>query len=229
MMNTNLDSFETALLAELKSVAATGAPDPVRRRGLRVAIGGSVAASLAGIVALGLTVLQPSAAFAVDQTSTGAVVIRIHELSDTQGLEQALADHGIKAVVNYDAGGATGAPVGPPTGALPPGASLHSSTESGTASASLAGPATDSAGGGAPDACGFGDGSNRMPFTSGVEGSDYVITIPAGSPLLQSGRTLDITSSGAVSSGFSGLSVSWTDHGATCGAGTASASAVPAS
>jgi hypothetical protein len=224
-MNTNLDTFETALLAELKSVAAAAAPAP-RRRGVRVAIGGAVAASLAGVVALGVTVLQPSAAFAVDETSTGAVVIRIHELSDTQGLEQALAAHGIKAVVNYDANATTNAP---PPGLAPGGSlssgggtSLHSSTESGTASLSSGGAGTDL---NTPDACGFGSGTPQMPFTSGIESSDYVITIPAGSPLLQTGRTLDITSSGAVSSGFSGLQVSWTDHGATCGAGTASASA----
>jgi len=43
-----------------------------------------------------------SSAYAIDQQSDGDVVVTIHRLEDAAGLEAALREHGIDAVVNFD-------------------------------------------------------------------------------------------------------------------------------
>ena len=103
-----LDPFETALLAELRrEVAEHPAPAPAPRRPprrrLKVAAAGAVATAAATVVAVGLTGGGPTAspAFAVDANPDGSVNIVIHELDDADGLEAALADHGIDATVHF--------------------------------------------------------------------------------------------------------------------------------
>jgi hypothetical protein len=60
-------------------------------------------AAVAAIVgASAPTGLGGSQAYAVTERSDGDVVVTIHRLEDDDGLEQALADHGIVANVTYD-------------------------------------------------------------------------------------------------------------------------------
>ncbi len=100
MTDSEFDSFDRALLTELRQVAAEPAAAPVRRTRKRWAyVGTGVAA--AAVTAFGLTSLGSPAAYAVDETGDGDIVITIHELDDADGLEQALADHGIEADVDY--------------------------------------------------------------------------------------------------------------------------------
>lgn len=103
-MNT-LTPFETALLTELRANVAERGAAPAKRRRRSVA-----AVAAAGIAALatgiGIATLGGSPAFAVQTSADGDIVVRIHELTDADGLEKALADQGVTADVSYggDAG-----------------------------------------------------------------------------------------------------------------------------
>jgi hypothetical protein len=103
-----LDTFETALLAELRrEVAEHPAQAPARRRPprrrLRVIAAGAVATAAATVAAVGLTGGGPTAspAFAVDANPDGSVDLVVHRLDDADGLEAALAAHGIDATVHF--------------------------------------------------------------------------------------------------------------------------------
>ncbi|WP_206055951.1 hypothetical protein, partial [Nocardioides sp.] len=59
----------------------------------------------AGSVAVGALVLRPDPAFAVQTEADGDVVVTIASLEDADGLERALAEHGVEAEVSYDPNG----------------------------------------------------------------------------------------------------------------------------
>jgi len=220
-----LDSFENALLGELRSAVGARTAPPVRRHRLPIA----AAAVLAGAIAItgGTTLLRPDAAFAVTEQSDGDIVITLHRLDDTEGLERALASHGITADVNYDAPDqqALPAPTGEPLRVVPDDVTTN---PDGSQSLTTDQQGTVTAPGDVPadwgQECGF--GSN--PLTTEIKGSDYVITIPEGSVLREPGNTLEITSSGNLDDKWAGLMVNYTADGLPCGIGTVEASAVPA-
>ena len=97
----SLDTFEQSLLTELRyHVATRGAqPNKRRRRAAWIAVPSTVAAGVA--VAIGLSLAQPSAAFAVEKQSDGDITVTINRFDDAQGLEDALAADGVTAVVDY--------------------------------------------------------------------------------------------------------------------------------
>lgn len=113
-MSTNrvreLDTFESALLTELKGVVAERATTPVpdalepnaepprRRRTLGWAAAAAAAATIA-IVATNLG--SAPSAFAVSKASDGQVTVTINQLEGAEALEDALAAHGIRADVTY--------------------------------------------------------------------------------------------------------------------------------
>lgn len=102
-----LDAFEQSLLTELRHHVAersgASAPRPGRvRRRLAVLAAAAVAG---GSVALGAAVLRPDAAFAVVEEGDGDIVVTITSLEDADGLEAALAEHGVEADVAYDPSG----------------------------------------------------------------------------------------------------------------------------
>ena len=97
-MTTDLDTFETALLAELRSTVADRRP---HRRTRALTLGG-VAASAAAAVGIGLAVGGSSPAFAVQKEADGDVVVTINRLDDASGLEHALAAQGVTADVDYN-------------------------------------------------------------------------------------------------------------------------------
>lgn len=198
----DLDSFESSLLGELRSAVGTRTAHAPRRHRLPAAAAAVVVGALA--ITSGSMLLRPDAAFAVTEQSDGDIVIAIHRLDDTEGLERALASHGITANVNYDAPDQQSlpAPTGEPLEVVPEGDAADWGKE-----------------------CGF--GSN--PLTTEIKGSDYVITIPEGSVLREPGKTLEITSSGNLDEQWAGLAVNYTANGVPCGFGMAQASAVPAS
>lgn len=96
---TPLTSFETALLSELRDNVSARATAPKRRRRSIAAVAAAGIAALA--TGIGLTTMGGSPAFAVDTSADGDIVVRIHELTDAAGLEQALADQGVTADVSY--------------------------------------------------------------------------------------------------------------------------------
>jgi hypothetical protein len=102
MTRTTLDSFESALLVELRAEVtkrATAGRPPVRRRMATLA----AAAAVTTIAVVGVVTQRPDAAYALDRMADGDIVVTIHELSDSDGLERALAREGVVAEVTYDA------------------------------------------------------------------------------------------------------------------------------
>jgi len=214
--NPELDSFDRALLAELRTVVTERAPAPTSRaRRVRrpLALGGVAAAAVA---AFGITTLNPTAAYAVDRTGNGDIVITIHRLDDADGLEQALADNGIAAHVDYEASGATTAPVDPQ--ALQPGDVVEGHTASGGTLVGDPGDLADSP-------CG---NFESMPLTTDLRDDEFVITIPKDSVLTDQDSVLEINTTGDIEQSFAGLDVSYTVDGVECGFGSVTASAVPA-
>lgn len=227
-MNDDFDTFDQALLTELRQVAAENAPVPVRRTRRRWALSGAGLAA-AAVTAFGVTTLGSSAAYAVEENGDGDVVITIKELSDADGLEKALADHGIVADVDYDAeaGGPGDIRFDPsaevPEGIEPgPGGTFEQEVES---EARLEAHSESGESGDLPPegfACGDFD---HMPFTTDLKGDEYVITIPGDSVLRESDAELKITTSGDLEDNVAGIQVAYSVGDVDCGFGSMSATA----
>lgn len=187
-----LDSFESALLSELRDVVAErSATQPRRRRKpvlVAVAAATTVAASVGAVVlGLGTGGPAPAAAYSVSAEDDGDIVVQIRRLDDADGLERALAEHGITAEVSY--GGETDACVQFPaeddegpcsvSDEQDPGAGPELNTEP-----DLSGPSTEALpadpGDLGADPCGFGE---NPPSTLRRAGDGWTLTIPADSPL----------------------------------------------
>ncbi len=107
-----LDTFETALLGELRQVVAenavaaqAAAPARARRPRRAWAAGlGGLATVTAG--ALGITMLTATPAWSVDVDGrTGEITVKVNRLEGASALEKALAEHGVNAEVTYLAPG----------------------------------------------------------------------------------------------------------------------------
>lgn len=213
------DSFDQALVTELRHVVAERRTTPVRRTRRRSAlVAASVAAVTAGV--FGFSTLGTASAYAVSRTSTGDITISIHRLDDAAGLRKELASYGIDAQVSYrGSSGMPGHTIKLPEGITPqvihPGpAGAGTGTSSATAASGPAG-TTDAA-------CGD---PNNPPLTTDLRTDDYVITIPKGSALTRSDSQLLITTSGDVKSSLAGLAVAYTIGGVECGFGSLTAGA----
>jgi hypothetical protein len=206
-VNKTLDSFESALLLELRQhVAEHPAPEPVRarrpRRRLRLAAVGATGVAASVVAVFGLGSAGGSPAYAIDQNSAGDVIVTVHRLDDAAGLERALLAKGIDADVSYDPSPSDGTfsvdDAGPGADAPLPELGSQSGTDEGPSSSQQGGggaiPQTTPVPGGKDDPCGFGD-PLEPPATLAQEGDDWVLTIPAGSPLLEDDRHLDIGTS----------------------------------
>lgn len=104
---TELDPFETALLAELRAslsgTAAAAGPPPARSRRARRRWQLAPVAVAAAVLAVALLVpgLRPTPAYAVTGGNDGEVRVEVNRLEGAEGLERALADHGIPADITY--------------------------------------------------------------------------------------------------------------------------------
>jgi hypothetical protein len=219
--STQLDSFETALLAELRREvtelpAPVAAPVPMRRpRRLRLAAVGATGFAACAVAVFGLGSGGGTPAYAVDENGAGDVTVTIHRLDDAAGLEKALADHGIDADVSYDpnqnAGSAMlnsngpGGAVPPPPGAAPSGGGLtQHRDERGGPVTSGPGPAA-----GEDDPCGPID---PAPARLRHLGDDWVLSIPAGSPLQDRHVEIGTGPDGTLSVQYAGK-----EPGSSCG------------
>lgn len=106
-MNRELDSFEVALLHELRTVVA-GRADTAKRGPFGAFHRGSgrmIFLAAAAVAATVLLTLTPGAlsspAYAVEQGSSGDVIVRIDRLEDAQQLQRALLGFGVTADVRY--------------------------------------------------------------------------------------------------------------------------------
>ena len=106
-MSTQLDPFETRLLAELRGhVAEHGGVGrgPAGRPQIfglsRLAPRAAVAVAVIGAI-LVVPGLGSSPAYSVGEGNAGEVYVEINRPEDAAGLERALADHGIAADITY--------------------------------------------------------------------------------------------------------------------------------
>jgi hypothetical protein len=216
-----LDRFEAALLDELRAHVATRPavtpptqqlPRPSRRRRWAGGLAAAAAAATAYvIVSPGGPAVSP--AYGIDETPDGDVVVTIHRLDDADGLERALRDHGIDAEVSFDPTSndsfeLEGPGVVEPDEAAPaPGerGTLERRTEAGGDGPRLDRSGKSPEGEAGPDdeldpgGCGTGE-----PATLAQEGDDWVLRIPADSPLQD--RPVEITTSpdGGLSAAYAG-------------------------
>ncbi len=217
-MNKTLDSFESALLLELREhVAEHPAPEPVRARRLgrrfRLAAGGATGIAASVVAVFGLGAGGGSPAYAVDQDSDGDVIVTVHRLDDAAGLEQALRAKGIDADVSNHHDRSTGhnvlsapdaasdqVPHGEGGLSVPGAGEGPSHVQSGGGNGDDTGP---SASGPAAieDACGPVD---PPPATLAHDGGDWVLTIPAGSALHDRHVDIGTDASGALAVQYAG-------------------------
>ena len=203
MTDTHLDSFESALLAELRTHVAeqpARQPEPRRPRGRRVrrlavgAVAAGLAASVVGVVGLGGHG-GASPAYAVELDGDGDVVVTVHRLDDAAGLEEALRARGstptsattptAPTARPRSVSGRTASPssVRATRRHLPrvPITEEQDSVSSGTLTGGADEEVVVRAARACPgdDPCGF-----DAPAELTQDGADWVLRIPAGSPLM---------------------------------------------
>jgi hypothetical protein len=101
-MTTELDTFETRLLAELREHVATSPVSVATRRTTPRWVVGGVAAAAAAIVGVLLVPgLGTTPAYSVQEGNAGEIEVEVNRLEDAAGLEAALAEHGVHADVRY--------------------------------------------------------------------------------------------------------------------------------
>lgn len=219
----DLDTFESALLTELRAhVEARPAPitvghqsAPTRRHYRRWAGGLAVAAA----TATAFVVASPggpatSPAYAVEDGTGGDVVVTIHRLEDSAGLEHALQEKGIDADVSFDPGSTPGG-----TSFIVPGGSVgqpppieDSAAEVGAEEVDSTVTQTEEPADGSETGlseCGLEGGE---PATLAQEGDDWVLTIP-GDSILQD-RAVSITTG---ADGNLGVTYAGSEPGTYCG------------
>lgn len=105
---SDLDPFETALLARLRDVVVERAerlpaapPDRPGRARLRLA----AALGAVAVAAVALPGMLASPAYSVNEGNDGRIHVRVNRFDDAAGLRRALADHGVTADVTFVADG----------------------------------------------------------------------------------------------------------------------------
>lgn len=132
-MNTELDTFETKLLADLRAVVDERAAARLVRDRRQRRIRWSVAAA-AALITLGgagfVALNQSSPAYAVAPHDDGSVTVTINRLEQASDLEAALARAGIRADVTYTRPGFGCAPGRfTPAAAEPSGGTMEASVD----------------------------------------------------------------------------------------------------
>jgi hypothetical protein len=214
-----MNSFETALLNELRAIVTERSQQRPRHRLARrlrrpgliavpVGVAGVAAAAVVGVGALS----RATAAYAVTTASSGDVVVTIHSLSDASGLQSALRADGIDAIVNYDASGSSPPPIPAGSGAVDGGASAIGRAPAGTGPAPVTSQSTHRGSGSASGTSGTGSSTmtgDPAPLEIRLSGNGPdTITIPALD--VNNGYVLHITTSGSAASGLAALQFDWT-------------------
>jgi hypothetical protein len=99
-MNPSLDSFETALLSQLRErVDQQPVVGPRRSRSrLLIAAAATLAAAATVVAVQGLST---TAAYSVQEGNSGTITVEVRRLEDAQGLEADLAKYGVAADITY--------------------------------------------------------------------------------------------------------------------------------
>lgn len=96
-----LDTFETALLTELRQHVAERDSPPARRSRTRLVVAGLGVAAAAVTAAVVVPGLGVTPAYSVQEGNSGEVTVSVERFEDASGLERALEAHGIPADVTY--------------------------------------------------------------------------------------------------------------------------------
>jgi hypothetical protein len=203
-----LDRFERALLQELRAHVADREPEatttpatqrPHRRRRWAAGLAAAAAAATAYVVVSpGGPAVSP--AYAVTQQDDGDVVVTIHRLEDAAGLAAALAERGIEAEVDF-------APAQFDVGPEVEGELLYRYDVEMPDDIPQQLPPVER--------CGDPDRVFRVAEVS----NGYVLTIPAGSVLLDQSVLRLTTATDADGDGY-GLSAAYLVDGLECGFGS---------
>jgi hypothetical protein len=107
----DLDSFETALLAQLQEevrktlntapVEHTASPPQLHTRHRKRWLAAAATVGVALVIAWQVPGLGPTPAYAVTGRNNGEVLVRVNRLEGADGLERALSEHGIAADITY--------------------------------------------------------------------------------------------------------------------------------
>ncbi|CAM3337597.1 hypothetical protein [Stackebrandtia soli] len=99
---TTGNRFEDRLLSKLTPLVGRRRilPTTALRRRPRLAAAGAATVTGAAL-AIGVPMLAGGTAYAVTPGDDGTVTVEIYDLSDSEGLEEALAEQGVNAVVDY--------------------------------------------------------------------------------------------------------------------------------
>lgn len=100
-MNAPLDSFETALLTQLREHTNQEATTPARRFRPRLLIAAAATVAAAAAILVVVPGLGSTAAYSVTEGNSGTITVEVHRLQDAAGLEAALGEYGITADITY--------------------------------------------------------------------------------------------------------------------------------
>lgn len=102
-MNAPLDSFETALLAQLRDHVdhQQGDDRPGTSRRRHVWLSAAAVAVVATAVVVVVPQLGTEAAYSVQEGNTGIITVEVRRPEDAAGLESALKEYGITADITY--------------------------------------------------------------------------------------------------------------------------------
>lgn len=107
---TQLDSFESALLTELRQHVAERESRPARRSRTRLVVSGLGVAAAAVTAAVVIPGLGVTTAYSVQEGNSGEIHVEVDRLEDAEGLERAIEAYGIEADVTYVPDGGQCAP-----------------------------------------------------------------------------------------------------------------------
>lgn len=105
-----LDTFEISLLSELRQHVEDRDSLPARRSRTRLVVSGLGVAAAAVTAAVVIPGLGVSTAYSVQEGNSGEIKVSVDRLEDAAGLEVALEELGIPAVVTYVPDGGQCAP-----------------------------------------------------------------------------------------------------------------------
>ena len=100
-MNTQLDSFETALLTRLREHVDQQPASRARVSRPRLLLGAAATVAAAAAIIVVVPGLGTTTAYSVQQGNSGTITVEVNRLEDAEGLEAELAKVGVKADITY--------------------------------------------------------------------------------------------------------------------------------
>lgn len=107
---TQLDTFEGALLTELRQHVEERDSRPAPRSRTRLVVSGLGVAAAAVTAAIVIPGLGVTTAYSVQEGSSGEITVSVQRFEDAAGLEQQLEEYGVAADVTYVPDGGQCAP-----------------------------------------------------------------------------------------------------------------------